>query len=73
MESDYGKESILLHTAELIKFRDERKVLLFILTNGETIEGTIRWFDEQTIHLVAADRSEITVFKHALTQYSAKP
>jgi RNA chaperone Hfq len=57
------------HIAELTKFRDERKQLTFTLMNGQTIEGAIRWFDEETIHLVTADRQEITLFLHAIVSY----
>jgi RNA chaperone Hfq len=59
------------HTAELIKFRDERKTLVFLLTNGERLEGAVRWFDEDTIHVVTAGREEITLFKHAIISYRA--
>lgn len=63
---------VLLHAAELIKFRDERKTLQFTLTNGATIEGAVRWFDEHAIHVVTtADRSELTLFKHAILFYRA--
>ena len=62
---------VLLHNAELIKYRDERKTLVITLTDGKTIEGSVRWFDEQAIHVVTADRSELTVFKHAIVHYSA--
>lgn len=64
--------SILLSAAEMIKFRDERKPLVFTLVGGETIEGAIRWFDDAAVHLVAPDRSEVTLMKHAIVLYRAK-
>ncbi len=65
---------VQLHNAELIKFRDERKILTIVLTGGETLEGFVRWFDDQAIHLVVggSERSETTVFKHAIVRYQAK-
>ena len=61
------------HSAELIRFRDERKTLFFTLTNGDKLEGFIRWFDDEAIHVVVSgqDRAEITLFKHAIIQYQA--
>jgi RNA chaperone Hfq len=60
---------VLLHSAELIKFRDERRTIVFTLTGGEKIEGAIRWFDEMAIHITLADRNELTIFKHAILYY----
>ena len=62
------------HSAELIRFRDERKSLTFTLTNGETVEGFIRWFDDEAIHVVVsgAERSEVTLFKHAVIRYQTQ-
>lgn len=59
------------HIAELTRFRDDRKQLKFTLSNGEAIEGAIRWFDDMTIHVVTAEREEITLFLHALASYRA--
>ena len=64
--------NILLHTAELIKYRDERKALQFTLVGGNTVEGVIRWFDDEAIHLVDADRSEMTLFKHGVLWYRTR-
>lgn len=61
-----------LHTAELIKYRDERKTLVFTLSGGDTVEGSIRWFDEEAIHVVLPDRDELTLFKHAIHYYRSK-
>jgi sRNA-binding regulator protein Hfq len=57
------------HVQELIKFRDERKPLVFQLTNGEKIEGAVRWFDDATIHIVTFERNEMTLFRHAILYY----
>ena len=61
--------AVLQHTAELIKYRDERKTLQFTLVGGESLEGVIRWFDEEAIHIVGPERTEATVFKHAIAYY----
>jgi len=65
---------VQLHNAELIKFRDERKTLTVVLTSGETLEGFVRWFDDRAVHLAVSgpDRSETTVFKHAIVRYQVK-
>lgn len=65
---------VQLHNAELIKFRDERKILTVVLTSGETLEGFVRWFDDHAVHLVVggSERSETTVFKHAIVRYQVK-
>jgi sRNA-binding regulator protein Hfq len=63
---------VLLHTAELIKHRDERKTLQFTLIGGESLEGVIRWFDEEAIHLVGPERTEVTVFKRAIAYYRVR-
>lgn len=64
--------SIHLHTAELIKYRDERKSLVFTVLGGDSLEGFIRWFDDEAIHLVEPDRNEVTLFKHSVLFYRAK-
>ena len=61
------------HNAEMIRFRDERKTLVFTLSNGTTLEGAVRWFDDGAVCIVDANRDEITVFKHAILFYQAKP
>ena len=70
--SDDRSPTIHLHTAELIKYRDERKALLFTLNGGENLEGVIRWFDDEAIHIVGPERTEMTLFKHAVAYYRAK-
>lgn len=66
----YERPDHISHSdAQLIRFRDERKTLVFTLVNGTQIEGAVRWFDHQTYHLVQADRTEMTVLKHAVLYY----
>lgn len=62
--------AVLMHVGELIKFRDERKTLRLTLVSGEVVEGVVRWFDDETIHLATVSRDEITLFKHAVSYYS---
>ncbi|HVK02147.1 MAG TPA: RNA chaperone Hfq [Armatimonadaceae bacterium] len=63
--------SVQRHSAEMIRYRDERKPLVFTLVNGATIEGAVRWFDDGAVCIVDADRDEVTVFKHAILHYRA--
>lgn len=64
--------AVLLHATELIKYRDERKTLQFSLLGGEILEGVIRWFDEETIHIAGPERTEVTLFKHAIAFYRVR-
>ena len=57
---------------ELIKYRDNRTTLLVNLLSGETVEGAVRWYDEMALRLVLADRSEVTVYLHAVASYRAR-
>jgi sRNA-binding regulator protein Hfq len=66
-------ERIPQHEIELIKFRDSHTTLLFKLVNGDTLEGAIRWYDDQAIRLVQSDRSEITLFRRAIAFYQSQP
>jgi RNA chaperone Hfq len=63
---------VKISSAEMIKFRDERKVLRFTLTNGQELEGAVRWFDEDAVHIVTGERDEMTVYKHAILYFSAR-
>ncbi len=65
-------ERIALHEIELIKFRDNRTALVVKLVTGETLEGAIRWYDPVALRLVQSDRSEITVYRHAIAYYKAR-
>jgi RNA chaperone Hfq len=60
-------------TSEMIRFRDERRTLVFTLVNGTTLEGVVRWFDDSSIGIADADRDEMTLFKHAILYFKAKP
>lgn len=62
---------VKLSSSAMIRLRDERKVLRFTLINGEKIEGAIRWFDEDAVHIVNGDRDELTLLKHAILYFSA--
>lgn len=58
--------------AEMIRARDERKPLVFTLTNASEIEGSIRWFDDNAVCVVNDDRDEITIYKHSILYFKAK-
>ena len=57
---------------ELIKYRDNRTMLAITLLGGETLEGAVRWYDDQALRLVQADRTELTVYLHAVAYYRAR-
>lgn len=57
---------------ELTKYRENRTPLTVTLVSGQTIEGAVRWFDPMAIRLVQSDRSELTVYLHAIAYYRAR-
>lgn len=66
------EERISPREVELIRYRDNRTDLVVTLTNGETLEGALRWYDEHALRLVQADRSEVTVYLSAVAYYRAR-
>ena len=66
------EERISLREVELIKCRDNRTALVVKLLSGETLEGAIRWYDDQAVRLVQADRTEVTVYLQAIAYYRAR-
>ena len=66
------QERISPREAELIKYRDNRTTLTVTLLGGQTLSGAVRWYDDQALRLVQADRSEITVYLHAIATYRAQ-
>jgi RNA chaperone Hfq len=67
------RTATVLHSeSEMIRYRDERRTLAFTLMSGLVIEGAVRWFDSMTIHIVDAERNEMTLFKHAIQHYRVK-
>jgi hypothetical protein len=54
---------------ELVRFRDERRMLTFTLIGGEKIEGAVRWFDGEAIHIVTPSRDEVTLFRSSVLYY----
>ncbi len=66
------EERISPREVDLIKYRDNRTVLIVTLLGGEVMEGAVRWYDEYALRLVQADRSEVTVYLHAVAYYRAR-
>jgi len=66
------EKRISLREVELIKYRDNRTALVVKLLSGETLEGAIRWYDDQAVRLVQADRTEVTVYLQAIAYYRAR-
>jgi len=64
-------ECIPRREVELIKYRDNRTALVVTLLGGEIVEGAIRWYDDRALRLVQSDRSEITIYFHAVAHYRA--
>ena len=67
MQSD--PDRISLREVELIKYRDNRTTLTVTLLGGEILEGAVRWYDDKALRLVLPDRSEVTVYLHAIATY----
>jgi sRNA-binding regulator protein Hfq len=68
----HPEERLSPREVELIKYRDNRTPLVVTLQSGETLEGAIRWCDHLAMHLVQADRSEVTVYQHSISYYRPK-
>ncbi len=66
------EERISPREVDLIKYRDNRTALVVTLLNGEVMEGAVRWYDEHALRLVQADRSEVTIYLHAVAYYRAR-
>lgn len=73
---DFGTERrdrpmpVQISSAQMIRFRDEHRVLTFTLVNGTQIEGDVKWFDDLSYHVATAD-GEITLLRHAVLYYRA--
>lgn len=65
-------ERIPPREVELIKFRDNRTPLVIKLVTGETLEGAVRWYDDRALRVVQSDRSEMTIYFHAIAYYKAR-
>jgi sRNA-binding regulator protein Hfq len=66
------EERIGPREVELIRYRDNRTPLQFRLVNGETIEGSIRWYDHTALRIVQPDRTELTLLLHAIIYYKTR-
>ena len=64
---------ISAHDVELIRYRDNRTILVFKLLDGGEIQGAIRWFDERVVRIVRDDRSEVTLYHQAISYYYQLP
>ena len=70
MQSD--PDRISSREVELIKYRDNRTTLTVTLLGGEILEGAVRWYDDKALRLVLPDRSEVTVYLHAIATYRSR-
>nr|WP_309691223.1 hypothetical protein [Armatimonas sp.] len=63
--------TIQLSSAAMIRLRDEHTILAFLLINGQTLNGQVKWFDESSIHVLTTEGAEITLLKRAIIYYQA--
>ena len=68
----HPEERLSPREVELIKYRDNRTALLVTLMTGETFEGALRWHDPLALRLVQPDRTEVTIYQHAISHYRPK-
>ncbi|MBB6050636.1 RNA chaperone Hfq [Armatimonas rosea] len=61
--------TIQLSSAAMIRLRDEHATLAFLLVNGQTLTGQVKWFDDFTINVLTTEGREITLQKHAVIYY----
>lgn len=72
---DFGTERrdrpmpVQISSAEMIRYRDERRPMQFMLSNGQLLEGAVSWFDDYTFHVVGTAAGDITLFKHSVIYY----
>lgn len=55
--------------AELQRFIREKVRLEFLLSNGDRLVGTLRWFDEQAFSVVPEGEQPLTVLRVAVLAY----
>ena len=69
----FHEDRVSYYEVDLIKSRDSHTALRFKLSNGDIIEGAIRWFDERALRIVRPDRTEVTVYMHAIIYFENMP
>lgn len=57
---------------ELIRFRDGKVPVKFTLMTDEVIEGVVIWYDDISVHVVMADRSEVTIMNNVISKYGRR-
>ena len=48
-------------------------MMTFTLTNGTTLDGVVRWYDDDAVCIASENRDEVTVYKHAIVSFQSKP
>jgi sRNA-binding regulator protein Hfq len=56
-------------SAELQRYIREQKTIEFLLSNGERLVGTIRWFDEQAFSVIQDGEQPFTILRSAVIGY----
>lgn len=55
--------------AELQRYIREKTRMEFLLTNGDRLIGTLRWFDEQAFSVSRDDGEQVTILRAAVLGY----
>ncbi len=55
--------------AELQRFVRDKVRLEFLLSNGDRLVGTLKWFDEEAFSVISEDDSPITLLRLAVLAY----
>ena len=66
-----GQENRSPSVAELQKFVREKTKLEFLLSNGDKLNGTLRWFDDHCFSLVQEYEGPITLIRSSVLGYRA--
>jgi hypothetical protein len=64
-----GKDNRGPSIAELQRFVRERVLLTFMLSNGDQVTGTLRWFDESAFQIVPDGQHPFTILRSAVLGY----
>lgn len=64
-----GQEKKTPSVAELQKFVRDKVKLEFLLSNGDSYVGTLRWFDESSFSLIQEYEGPITILRSAVIGY----
>jgi hypothetical protein len=64
-----GRENKGPSIAELQKFIRDKARVEFLLSNGDRLVGTLRWFDEQAFSVTPDGEQPITILRMSVVAY----